>query len=120
METLAQGARACLGWLLLASLMITPALSRPSNVATFRTGNDLFDACSGQDSGMCAGYIMGIADAMSSGSVNGFRACIPPGVILGQIQDGVVQYLYSNVQSRQRGAAGLVAEALNHSFPCTK
>ena len=92
--------------------------SMPATLAGFITGNDLQRACLSRDN-MCVGFIGGIADAMGAGNIiNGYRACLPAGVELGQVKDIVIQYLNANTQTRHLSAGGLVADAISNAFPC--
>lgn len=69
----------------------------------------------------CTAYMLGIADAMVAGnSVNGYRACFPVGVTVGQIHDVVMENLESHPEERHFAAVGLVAAALQAAFPCDK
>ena len=84
----------------------------------FRSGDDILVVCTGKNIPHCTGYLMGIADAMDANPINGYRACIPQGVIGGQLQGVVVEYLTRNAALRHQAAAGLVAEAYEQGFPC--
>ena len=82
--------------------------------ATAETGNKLYESCiapSSFDRGPCYGYAVGIVDVMSENPINGFSACIPNHVTIGQIRDLVTQYLTTNSARRHLTAAGLVAAA---------
>jgi hypothetical protein len=83
----------------------------------YKTGNDIFAVCTGKDIPHCMGYLMGIADAMDANPINNYRACIPKGVVGGQLKDVVVEYLSRNAASRQEAALGLVAEAYQRASP---
>jgi hypothetical protein len=86
--------------------------------AGFVTGNDLYSYCTVSSQPQCFGYLQGIADAMSNGTVFGWRACIPYQVSTYQLRDIAVQYLYKNASKRQYNAASLVGAAFAESFPC--
>jgi hypothetical protein len=100
------------------SLGVSPALS--SGGVT--SGHDLFEQCKAAPdafySGACAGYIVGVADAMSGNPVAGFNACIPSGVPRQQLEDVAVKYMTDHPDFRQYTAASLVASALSEGFPC--
>ncbi len=66
----------------------------------------------------CTGYPAGVADAMDPNLVNGYRTCIPNGVVGGQLKDVVVQFLARNAPVRQEAALGLVAQAYQEGWPC--
>jgi hypothetical protein len=70
--------------------------------------------------GLCAGFVVGIADAMSNVTgVLGRRACIPlPAVPRGQVIDVVKRYLEQHPETRHDSAVSLVAQALSEAFPC--
>lgn len=87
----------------------------------FQSGNALYDWCTAStagSTGLCTGYVAGVADSMSDGQLFGFRACIPNEVTGKQATDTVILWLAENPNKRHLGAAGLVAEALASSFPC--
>lgn len=67
--------------------------------------------------GYCLDYVDGVADAIELNKTNGFRACIPVMTRM-QIQDVVVQCLRNHPETKQRDAAGLVAQASSQAFPC--
>jgi len=86
-------------------------------------GNSLYAKCIDQGfyfyQGMCFGYIVGISDAMRGGaSVYGWSACIPASVTEAQVLDVTKQFLTSQSETRQLGAARLIAHALADAFPC--
>jgi hypothetical protein len=90
--------------------------------AEYHDGNELLDYCTREEgtfgSGVCSGYISGVASVLASSGVNGFRACIPDNVTNGQIRRVIVDRLERNPALLHYGASGLVAEALEIAFPC--
>ena len=88
----------------------------------FYTGNDLWSHCSGKtafDTGLCMGYVMGIADFMGTGiAIPGLRACIPSSVTAGQAQDVVKRYLEQHPEQLYYTAASIAIDALEEAFPC--
>ena len=70
--------------------------------------------------GYCVGFIKGIADAMNDNPLNGFKACLPPGLIVTQITGIVRQFLNAHPESLHFAASGLVALSLATAFPCQK
>jgi hypothetical protein len=87
----------------------------------FESGNDLYAQCNGVPSALlkCQGYIAGIADVITGeNTINGFGACVPRDVVLGQLVDVAKRFLYLHPETRQRGASGLVAQALYEALPC--
>jgi hypothetical protein len=101
----------------LAIVILTPTFPARGE-GIYETGNTIFAACTGGNLPHCVGYLMGVADAMEGNPINGYRACIPVGVIGSQLRDVVVQYLGIHAANRQRGAIGLVADAYEQNFPC--
>jgi hypothetical protein len=93
-------------------------------VRAFYSGNDLWAQCSGNSdylSGLCRGYVTGIADAMTNvAGIYGRRACIPMPVTVGQTVDVVKQYLGQHPEQRHYTASYLVAQALAEAFPCER
>jgi hypothetical protein len=105
------------------AILLSGVVAMPAQAAgetQFVTGKMLFEMCFGgpTDLRTCYGYIEGVADAMATSPVDGHRACIPLPVTNVQVKEIVVQYLERNGADRQFGAAGLVAKALQQSFPC--
>jgi hypothetical protein len=108
--------------LVLASLcsLAVPAVSKDS-VRVFLDGNNLLERCSGAgyELGVCAGYVMAIADAMhGDNSVLGYQACMDVEVQSQQVVDIVVAALRRSAAVRHLAARGLVAKAIAEAFPC--
>jgi hypothetical protein len=85
------------------------------------TGNTLKQKCGGAGitEGVCIGYIEGVADVLSSGTVlHGFKACFPVDLITGQLLDVVKNWIERNPEKLHYSAPGLVASALSSAFPC--
>lgn len=85
--------------------------------ATFVVGNTIKDDLKVKGS-ISMGYVAAIADVMSSSPVNGFKACIPQRVQIGQLRDVVAKFFESNPEILHHQADGLVAAALSNAFPC--
>ena len=104
------------------ALACPPALAQEQEGKVFDTGNDLWSHCSGKGDahfGLCAGFVVGIADAMSNVTgILGRRACIPLPVSRGQVLDVVKRYLEQHPETRHDSAVSLVAQALSEAFPC--
>ena len=89
------------------------------------TGNDLYAACKVDKFGLCAGYIMGIIDAVILGqTINGCKKkercfCLPlrSGVTKEQTIDVVIKDLESNPESRDQAASLIVYFAIR-DFTC--
>jgi Ssp1 endopeptidase immunity protein Rap1a len=90
--------------------------------AGFFTGNDLWSHCpdkSAFSSGICLGFVAGIADVMGTGSaILGSKACIPEHGTAAQARDVVKRFLEQHPERRLYFATGLVADALADAFPC--
>jgi hypothetical protein len=113
--------RPVLACLILAAVLLSAGPARAKEVVVL-SGNALLEICKTQ-SGMCGGYVAGIADAMddaqaSNGSVQGWRACFPNGVSFTQEMDLAKRYLKNHPETRHLSAATLVARALAEAFPC--
>ena len=94
----------------------------PGAIRAFQSGNQLYAACEA-DTGLCMGYVAGVADAMSlvqvtGGSIAGVVACIPFPVVIGEAKDVAVKYLREHPELRAYTAVDLVAFALHDAFPC--
>ena len=102
------------------ALAFLPASAQ--ELRAFYTGNDLWSRCSGDNtyqSGLCQGFVTGIADAMGIAAVlGGRRACIPLAVTEGQTLDVVKRFLGQHPAERHEEAVSLVAQALSEAFPC--
>ena len=93
---------------------------------SYITGARLSGPCTSggqRDSGLCLGYILGIADAMqaaqaSGGALFGWRACVSPEIRPEQLLDVAVRFLAAHPAYAQFSASGLVANALSDAFPC--
>ena len=87
-------------------------------VRNFYSGDALLSLCQASDSNFCMGYIAGIADAVTSGPVSGWRACVPISATVQQVRDVVVEYLTAHPENRHFAAVSLGAAALAGAFPC--
>jgi hypothetical protein len=97
---------------LLAGLMFVCA----SASAQYQSGNDLhkdLNDSSTQSKMYALGYIVGVTD-----SVLDIAVCIPAGVMQGQLQDVMKNYLHANPQNRDVAAHILVIAALGQHWPC--
>ena len=87
----------------------------------YMSSHSLYDHCQHNDYRkrlVCVKYIESMAGALTAGnSINGFTACIPTGVQVGQIND-VVRLLARHPERRHLSAEGPVAQALQEAFPC--
>jgi len=114
---------AALSALLIAFLvaLVSPVPLSPALAAGgYETGNEMLSQCtsSGAPLTNCLGYLVGVADTMAINSIYGFKACIPPGVTVGQLRDIAVQFLQANAPKRHFQAASMIAHAFEDAFPC--
>lgn len=105
------------GQLLLAAVAVADLMDGVTLYRHLTSGNSTGE-------GYAAGYIAGIADVGSSvrrsSAVLGQKFCLPEGVTVGQLKDGVRVYLERHPAERQQAAVPLVARALAETFPCRK
>lgn len=93
----------------------------PNSTAVFDTGNSLYEYLTAGNAtarAHAAGYVAGVADVGSVGSVFGWRFCLPQRATKEQIADVVQHWLEQHPEKRHLGAVGLVSEALAGAFPC--
>jgi hypothetical protein len=89
-------------------------------------GNELAESCGTtqeQSSALCIGYVIGVADTMSDAGWNAdaptVKACIPQGVVVGQLVGVVRKYLADHPEQLHAQAMHLVVFALVKAFPCS-
>ena len=96
-------------------------LARPTD-RTFYRAADLQARCASRDRNLrmvCAGYVSGIADAVSSSAgAWGYTACIPLDVTPLRAMDIVARFLDARPDGRDNVAANVVAAALAEAYPC--
>lgn len=68
----------------------------------------------------CHGYVLAIADVVSTQPVAGRRACFPNFITSDQVEKVVLNYLKRNPKLLDRSASSLAATALAEAFPCKK
>jgi hypothetical protein len=91
--------------------------------AQFLDGDTLHDWCLSEDVGdqeACLGYVVGVADMLSSQTSEGsaqHRACIP-NIEANQAVSTVKQYLRVHPRTDVAAGSDLVAAALSEAFPC--
>ena len=96
-------------------------LSFNTNAGNFYSGNDLKGKLNSSDlvqRTIAVGYIAGIADNISTAKVNGFKACFPENIELGQLRDVVKLFFDQHPELLHYAGKGLVARALEDAFPC--
>ena len=98
--------------------------------AGFIDGNTLYERCNAMGNftgagpgdvviGSCMGYILGVADVMSTGAAVGkYKACFPQKAQFGEIKDAVMADLKRYPQFRKLPAVQLVAAAFAFAYPC--
>ena len=91
--------------------------------AQFLDGDTLHAWCLSEDVGdqeTCLGYVVGVADMLSSKTSEGLaqhRACIPD-IEANQAVSTVKQYLRVHPRTEVATGSDLVAAALSEAFPC--
>ena len=98
-------------------LILTVALCATSAQAEFMDGNKLLADINGSGMRQMAaiGYIMGVADALTSVTV-----CMPPTVTAGQLNDLMRNHLESNPQTRHFTGDSLISHVLTRVWPCQR
>jgi hypothetical protein len=96
-------------------LLLTLLFSCTTAHAEFVSGNTLYANLRGTvgEQMYALGYIIGVTDRSMSIDV-----CLPGGVVQGQIQDVVTQFMASNPQMRNYSADLSVVLALREVWPC--
>lgn len=102
---------------------VTVILGVETASAEFLSGNDLYGYCTSDKTDYvsatgCIGYVAGVADVLGHNPINGFHACMPLSVSRARAKDAALAFLTIHPERRDRGADGLVAEALAREFPC--
>src|ERR1700732_2093307 len=79
-----------------------PAVAVEGIQSYMGSGNDVLLLCtSAQGTAGCVAYLAGIADSMAGGNpVAGKQACVPKGVVTGQLVDITVNYLRNHPGAR--------------------
>lgn len=100
----------------IAVVLLFALLTQAPAQAAWYTGNDLLARCNagGEPAMLCAGYVVGIADAFAAND----NFCIPASVNLRQLVDVFVRFLEQHPDERHLQGSGLVARALAKAFPC--
>lgn len=85
-------------------------------------GKTLMTFCTGKsdvDSGVCSGYIMAVAEAMSGGqAMYGQKACNLDGIKAQQLSDLVRMDIAGNPAIQTMKAGPMIAAIMSKSFPC--
>jgi Rap1a immunity proteins len=105
----------------LRALLVATGLLWPVSAQEFgyfENGNKLLDECNADlstpQSGSCIGYVMGVADALTSLRV----ICTPDHSTVGQMRDIVKNQLRAHPERRHLPAATEARLALQQAFPC--
>lgn len=116
----------------MAAVALSLAISTPA-LAKNVTGNDMLDSCraflkdpmpSGQifQAGMCAGYVIGIADGFIYAQIANpasVRVCIPDeGYTVGQGARVLTKYLEDHPEKSNLGVSLIALDAFRAAFPC--
>lgn len=96
-------------------IILTVALCATSVQAEFIDGNKLLADMnsSGMRQMSAIGYVMGVADTLTSVTV-----CMPASVTAGQVYDMVKNHLEANPQTRHQTGDSLVSQVLTRVWPC--
>lgn len=107
---------------LMAVLMLAAGLTAMPAHASFLTGNELAEYCSddkGFFSGVCYGYITGVADRLDQNHHGDYgKDCTPDSVTNGQLVKVAKAYLDDNPTQLHRSAHYLIYNALIEGFGC--
>lgn len=110
------------GMMITRILILIGSLMPAAVLADFQDGNGLYAAISSPSEYTriySVGYISGVVDSGKLG-LNGFKYCVPEAATAGQLKDVVEKWLEENPATRHYAAPGLIAAALQASFPCKK
>jgi hypothetical protein len=106
---------------LVALALVASVNSAPAMADTFETGQTFLDACENDEGpyrAYCEGYVIAVADIMSSQPLLGARACFPSGATKAQVRDVAIAWVKAHPDERDLSAFSLVAIALAQDFPC--
>lgn len=107
---------------LVLTALVVPHDTTAQSVQGFKDGNELLRICTSRlpfESGICLGYLQGIADQMEAmRSANKARPCLPAGVVGQQLTDVVVKYLQQNPVMRTEPGAHLATIAIGDAWGC--
>ena len=71
------------------------------------------------DFGFCEGFISAVVGASRCGAdIYGYSSLAPENATVDELKTVVVKWLIQHPEKLQTAAEGLVAQALNDSFPC--
>ena len=105
-----------------AMLTLTPVADTPPPVGAYLTGKQLYEQCTSDkeaSASVCAGYLMGIADALDFARSMGKQAqCIPKDAGPLQLRDVVVEALKAHPDQEGLPAAQVSSEIFGAAFGC--
>jgi hypothetical protein len=98
---------------ILISLLFVPAIAN----AEFMSGNNLLSDLNGStvQRSIALGYIMGVADTMTTITI-----CPPDNITAGQVKDIIKQHLEANPARRHFTADSLIRNKLEEVWPCSR
>lgn len=106
----------------IAMLTLTPVADTSAPVGAYLTGKQLFSQCTAEketSAAICAGYLMGIADALDfARSMGKQRQCIPKNAGPNQLRDVVVEALKAHPDQQILPAAQVASEIFGAAFGC--
>ena len=106
----------------IAMLTLTPVADTPAPVGAYLTGKQLYEQCTAEketSASICAGYLMGIADALDfSRSIGKRTQCIPKDAGPTQLRDIVVEALKAHPDQQGLPAAQVSSEIFGAAFGC--
>ena len=92
--------------------------------STWVTGNELKQHCRSDAGdffqGVCSGFAIAVAQAVSRSRFLGWRACFPYGVTPRQLYDVMTKFLDENPELLHRSGGFLAAQAFGEAFPCSQ
>lgn len=105
-----------------AMLTLTPVADSPAPVGAYLTGKQLYDQCTAEkeaSAAICAGYLMGIADALDFARSMAKRPqCIPKDAGPAQLRDIAVAALKAHPDQQALPAAQVASEIFGGAFAC--
>lgn len=83
----------------------------------YLNGNELHEMCQ-VDRLSCAGYVMGVADALEAIAWPSPRSCRPKSVVAEQLIDLAIKTVKESPAERHRPAFDLIADEVVRLWPC--
>lgn len=105
-----------------AILTLTPVADTSAPVGAYLTGKQLYEQCTAQketSAAICAGYLMGIADALDFARSMAKRPqCIPKDAGPNQLRDVIVEALKAHPDQQALPAAQVSSEIFGAAYGC--